>query len=450
MTEQARKLIRSLSGRGRPSAPFAPEPSGGPLVAARIPPAGIGLEQALRDRLTDLLTVRATELGLTALPHVEVWPADRPAGVSVDGHPLTLIPAGAGDGPQWVDRVAAATDRALRRQLSVLVGDLGAMPPAARYLLDHGHRPTKGEEPGAQGSDEEIGESLLARTSPRIVLQVAEDTLRNTTANRPRDLAGLRTDVYRTRGVQLPDVRLVPTHEPAGTVRITLNDITMPIARLGADAGWTDVVRLLGRGLSECLHWFVQNLDIKAAVETMSYALPDLVTAYLECYPDPHLLTACVRALVREERPVRNLPRIMWLLVEVGGASVGRGMVRLGENPLLAEAGVAPAAQRDVAVLVSRIRKCVAEDSWRVRVPVFDSPMRLPVGLEDRITGATGDADQADAEWAVLDHLAGVASGTTVVVSTIDVVRRVQRVVRALPTPLRVIADQELPPDVAC
>jgi hypothetical protein len=431
------------------------------MVTASIPRPLAGDGDLLKRKLTALLKRRSDEVQAKR-PRVEIEETpsnDQQVRVTVNGRPLALLTADVDrDSCSRVDAIVQTVDRHLRWRLSVLSDD--PYSPAG-YLVDHGFAaprastPVEGDDPAK--SIEERGEWLMSGRSSSLKLSVSEETLRNAAGARPADLMDLRLRLARERGVQLPDVRLVPSSAPVGTVQVRLNDIHLSRVVLPEPA-WGDVVSHLEGVVTGSAHWFVNHDDVSTAVTRLSFVLPDLVETLRECFPDQGLVTACVRGFVRDNWPSRNLSRLLWLLLEAGGASIGSRNVRLSEVPLLAAAHYTPEPQTDPVVLMSRIRKCVAEESWRVGVALFPDLVRVPERIEARLleserNGGRDAGASHKAAWDAIDELERLMRGrpsTTVVVSDIGAIRAFQNLAHALPRRPRIIAEQELPPDVSC
>ncbi|WP_328993681.1 hypothetical protein OG394_04955 [Kribbella sp. NBC_01245] len=457
MTELVRELLRAMKGKSVPdSDPVAELPPAKALLPIELRvPAGRQNWGIVERLIEDLLSQRMTMLDVQIDPDVRVQPgAGSTVDLAIGGRPVAVgIDPGLHANP---DKLVSEIDQRLRRRLSLLLGD--SPDPVSAYVVDHGFavQPVSPSTPpgldsriaaAPEVSAEELGERVLATCTPQLKLEVAAKTLSNAERT-PEAVSSLRRALFERKGILFPDLGLEPTSGRPGTVWLTANDIRVGPFDVGEDAGWNDVVdKALRPFLLHQAAWFVWNLDIKRAFEELEFTLPDLGATFLECYPRQYMLTACVRNFVREGRPVRNLPRILWLLLEIGGAGIGSEKVSFSENPLLRDPSTPPNAQRDPSIVAARVRKCLAEESWRMGVQIMKNPVRIPAQVESVLVDASGPEALAAAEWAAVEAAAGYAADTTVVTSSVQAIAPLHKALRALPHRLKVIAAQELPPD---
>jgi len=423
------------------------------VVTVRVPAAWKDFDHAgFDDAMRSLIGDRAAEFGLKSRPVVTTTTQDSPAlAVSVNRRPVvfwTPTDSVRPDDPQAVKDLVGGF---LLRRLSLLLdGPSGADSVVRGYLTDLGIRPPSGTYAGrpSPGAIAEAGEELVEQLAPHeVVVAASAQTLRRTRDPLPDDLIRLRTRLFGRTGVRFPDVRLTPTSEPPGTVRIRLNNVEFPIARLGAEAGWREVVGCLEQAISAHAHWFVRLSQVGASLDTLGYVLPDLSAASEGSYPRS-LLTACLREMVRSGESIRNLPRLLWLLLELGSSSAGEDRVRLAESPLLPMDRYAAPAVRNPVVLASRLRKILTEESWRTEGSGGLGRMgRLPAEVEDALVEAPEGA-LADHEWLAVRLTAGQEQPEVLVTRTIRAIARVRAALQALPRPPKVVASYELPPDV--
>lgn len=438
------------------------------------PAAATGLEQ----QLNELFTRRSRELGVNREPsvHIESAQSARPTvDVSADGRPLASDVAAptADDDERWPRAIAAGVDRALRRHLSLLLDEptieqyaakVGAIVSAkshARYrtvpgyLLDNGLS-LKGIDdlkldPGVidkRQTGVEIGEVILNVAAPRMItVELTEATLRKSGETTQRELLETRKEIYLQTGVRFPDVNLKIADLPPGVVYVELNQVRLPKFRMHADAGWRDVVHVLNDSLRAHIQWFLRTEDAEAARKVLSNTLPDLVRLSRYFFEAP-LLTACLRSLVRNGDNTRNLPRILWLLLEVGATQAGTDCVRLGSAQLRSSAS-GPEVQRDPDILASALRRWVASEAWQVDAPTDGPPIvRLPQVLETTLIEPADAAALAEAEWRAVRLIGGVGGPSRVVTHSLDALRPVRDALSALPDPPQVMASMEFPPDM--
>lgn len=486
MTEVVRDVLRVFRQRSGDS---APPPVEVPRAAAmefevRIP-AGIagtaitelesGLHRVVTDRASALGVDRGVSVQVTpseaAGSTIAVWAAGRPLAVGLPD--VSAIPGAPSAPPEdWAPNVVRAIDRALLRRLSFLLDAQLTQQHAAAlqarlsddrpdsyrgvpgYLLDNGISLAQTDRlddiPGLRQCDSaaEIGELLIDRLAPaEIAVEVSEDVLRRTPADQAAALIGAREALYAQTGLQFPDVRIVPVDEPRGTVRIQLNHVKLPEARLAEAQGWQDVVPVLSAVLRVFAPWFLRVSSVGAARSQLADALPDLISLSRSLYPEP-LLSACLRSLMVHGDSTRNLPRILWLLLEAGTIGTGSDRVRLTESPHLPSAATTPVVQRDPELLASALRKQIAEEAWRVgAADSGDRYVCLPIDVEIALVEPTDGDALAAAEWSAVEMVGPLNPPFTVVAHSTRGLRALQYALCALPEPPRVVASQELPPD---
>jgi hypothetical protein len=233
-----------------------------------------------------------------------------------------------------------------------------------------------------------------------------------------------------------------------GSVRLRLNDVTLPVHQLGAEAGWTDVVRHLGAELAGRRHWFVRMRDVARVLDDdLVYVFPDLL-AVAEANYSRAQVTACMRELVRCGRRMRNLPRILWLLVEAGGSPAGSDIVRLAESPLLPKTRHQPPAGRDPLLQAVRVRKIAAEEDWRLGTyRARRHAIRLAPQIEERLVTDGAPAALARAEWAAVRAVATAPGAERVITRTVEALGPVRDALQAIEKAPRVVTSHELPPD---
>ena len=240
----------------------------------------------------------------------------------------------------------------------------------------------------------------------------------------------------------------MPTDQRPGTVRLRLNDVTLPARHLGDDATWLDVVDYLGTELAARRHWFVRMRNVALVMDRdLTYVFPDLV-AVADANYSRSQTTACLRELVRGGRRMRNIPRILWLMLEAGGSPAGSDILRMSESPLLPKVRHRPAAESDPILQAVRVRKLGAEEDWRLgnyRAP--RNAVRLAIDIEERLVAASGAEDLAQAEWAAVRALSAAPEAQHVVTRTVEALDPVRDAVQAVENVPRVVASHELPPD---
>jgi hypothetical protein len=445
------------------------EQGGSATLAVRIPadvPAIVA--GSLGVRVADLVRARATELGEHRLLRsaAETAPStpDR-IDVLLTGRPIAAVaaPPGPAADDRWLDAAVRSIAAVLHRRPSVLV-DVGAVARAVvpttpeRWLLvehvlaqvvDCGFSIDRVDLdrmaalvrtlPGAGGA--ELAERLIEDLGPgQVVVEPAVDTLRSVAEPRPDDLVHARERLFAETGLQFPDVRLVPGDAPPGTLRIRLNDVTLDRS-LDPSAGWAEVVAALRTALLENASWFVRRALVRDALELLRGALPELVSIVTRCYPDA-LVSACLRELLRSGVGVRNLPRIIWLLVQVD-PETGPDRVSIGEPLLLPAPARTGWVTSDPVTVAARIRSEAAEDPLASRVADSDV-VRLTWEIERGLLDAGDATVLAAAERRVLDAVPVSHTPRQIVIRSVRALPLVRGVLRALPDPPRVVSEEEL------
>jgi hypothetical protein len=173
----------------------------------------------------------------------------------------------------------------------------------------------------------------------------------------------------------------------------------------------------------------------------MRGALPDLVAIVTRCHPDA-LVAACLRELLRSGASVRNLARIIWLLVQVD-PETGPDRVSIGEPLLLPAPARAGWITSDPVTLAARIRAEAAEDLVATQVADTDV-VRLAWEIERELLDADDAAARAAAERQVVAAMPVRNPPRQIVVRSVRALPLVRGVVRVLPDVPRVVSAEEL------
>jgi hypothetical protein len=415
-------------------------------VQLRVPPGSSGealaaaLQGSVTDLVADLAVPRDVEVSLARQRR-------RLAAVtaSIDGRPVAHR-AAPDVGQHGTGGLERSVLEGILRRLSLLLGGHQGPHDAARLLVDVGcgRSSLVGDGHGVEAMEL----ALDARADDVIVVEVSEATFRRADNDAQRAVVRMREGEFRKYGASYPDVRVVPTDDLAGHVRLRLNDVWLPAHQLGTAADWTDVVALLGRELSARRHWFLRVSDVSSLLDShLGSLFPELVAVTRANYSAP-LLTASLRELLRSGKRIRNLPRILWMLLEQGAAPAGPDVLRLAESPLLPKTTYGPRAYRDPVLLASRVRKSANEESWWVgNYTIPRHAVRLAPEVEEALMHADTPRRVAHAEWAAVRAVATDPDVGRVVVRTSRAIGPVRDALQALTTVPRVTASQELPPD---
>jgi hypothetical protein len=406
-----------------------------PNLLAREP-----LQDLVGDVITDLCG-RGFDYDLVLTPSADgrfvVTVDDRPAVVIIDEQSAESLTWHLGD--------------RLARRLALVRGDGDRTRGVSDYLVDLGFAPARGITPASRrppfSKVVQEAEALMAHEPPRpMTVEVAQATLRRTTSSDPDLLVSLRQRIFQRSGVELPDLVIVPTDAPAGTVQVRFNDIALPAARLTC-ARWADVVAHLESVVEPRLHWLLHGSQVKDAFDELSFLAPDLIRAALQCYPIP-VLTGCLRELLRSGISIRNLSRIAWQLLELGTGSPPKDTLLLTESPLLPAQGTSPRPLSDPIALASWVRGGFDDEEWRIGTTASGRPARLSQRAERDLLKADGPEAVAHAEWQVVEEVLAVGAADTIAVSAVSAIGRVDQAVQALPSPPGVAAWAEFPIDL--
>lgn len=452
MTERNRRLLDSLQRRKVTPAPkpVIPAMSDQPVrVGIHLPDS---LPAACTDNLTDSLhthlSALLSEFGLHRALEITTQRAGRSgtaASMTIDQRPVAYLRTEQLRPEDAAEQLLNGAMCRILGRLPLLAGPGVGAGSTAAYLMTLGCRVPVGTAVDAFDSD--IAERLIgARTDEEIVLEVAAPTMHRVDGG-ARAMAELRETEFRKQGVIYPDIRVVLTDGRPGSVRLRLNDVTLPMRQLDKDAGWTDVVGHIGTELAARRHWFVRMRDVARVMdEDLVYAFPDLV-AVTEANYSHAQVAACVRELVRGGR-LRNFPRVLWLLIEAGGSPAGSDILRMSESPLLPKARYRPPAERDPIVQAVRVRKLAVEEDWRAgHYQAPEHVVRLASDIEERLVDA-GPADAlARAEWAAVRAFVTAPEAERVITRTVGALGPVRDALQAVENVPRVRASHELPPD---
>ena len=410
------------------------------------------LDQAVEQRLRRTIEHLADGLDLVP-PRIGVGRLG-PLGlaVAVNGRPVAVDSEAGPLAAANVEPSVAldAVDRLGRRLLGRL-GVLLEQPPERRSVRHYvtGLGATAGDPPLSSPTWQQfvgdietaMGEAerpLVVRAPARVVRAVSDDAA---------DLATeMRKDYFLRTGVQLPDLVIQLAADDAPDLEIVLNQ-SLVRSRIPDGADWAWAVAEVRRACEHRAHWFVRRSDGERALDDLWYLLPDLVEWCRECY-DAATVTTTLRELLRGGHSVRNLSRIIWLLLDLGTAESGPDTLLLADRPLLASAGPASGQpSHDPYALASRLRKCIVEEAWRVGT--LDPPgtsARLEPDTEAALQSTEPEV-LALAEWQAVGQYHRLGRPQLVVVRTVAAIPPVWDVLQAVSPSPRVIASAELPPD---
>jgi hypothetical protein len=228
-------------------------------------------------------------------------------------------------------------------------------------------------------------------------------------------------------------------------LRLCVNDVCLTRSGTSAaDDTWASVVDWATGELAARASWLLSVSATEAELDGLALRSPRLVEALRSAY-SVRDLTRCLRELATGGDSVRNLARVVWLLVE---GATDRPHA-LGD----AQAAVDPVA------LASAVRQRRNADNWVGRVATPTGPW-LP--LDEKVEAGLLAADVATvgtAMWSVVDAVIGAATGAatgaarppTVVVTNPAAIAPARRAVQAAGVvgPPRVVASAEVTLDAA-
>ena len=414
----------------------------------------VGSELQWRRAINDVLATMMISCPPDERPLFDLEPRRGRVEFSVDGRPAIVGLQQAASMNEFLDQIATR----LARRPALLFGASDGRSTARDYVAGLGFIPSRADndlrlhETLPQRIVQSAEMAIDAIRPDEVVVEVPTSRLRLFGAGDPELVPSLRNQLLRNVGVELPDIRLLPTEETNRVVRIRLNDLTFPIQSLDVNAGWRLIIARLERLTTAHAHWFLRQSDVERSLDEIGYLMPSLVAAFADCY-DLGTLTAVLRELARQGENVRNLGRIAWLLLDLGRSQAGPDRLLMSEDPLLPATESRPyrrSSNHDTnpVSLASRIRKCLAEESWRVHIWTGPRhPCRLSLGTESALVSAVGLEELGTAEWNVLDEVAQYPQSDAVIVRSSKAIARVTDCLQALPHPPKVLASQELPPD---
>ncbi|MEO7262027.1 MAG: hypothetical protein ABI047_12350 [Jatrophihabitantaceae bacterium] len=418
------------------------------------------------DEVASIARRRAAEAGVEQ--RIAVHTTSNPLGpieVSLSGRPLALINGVEPDDEQWLSRVSSAVERALVRRRSLLLNDSLASMHADRLakmtedqrldryqavpalLLDAGISLRELEKVEFQVSPRgcsvsaEIAEVFIdAYAATTLEVEVSDKLLRSTVSGEDA-MRSARQDLYNRTGLQLPDVVLRWSGSNPKAIRAKFNDVRVPVTTIGPASTWPMAVNAVMRVVEQYGDWFVRMHDIDRILNQFAPVVPELVNVSSRRY-SVAMLTAVLRALLANGSSIRNLPRILSILIDADlPASLPDGVPFSAADPADASAEL-----RDPDVIASTIRRRIIEEGWMAHcIPNMQGGVSVPLEVESALRLRPGSSDRSSAEWRLVRLTSALEAPTTVVTHTPDMIAAVRYALKALPTSWHVIASQELP-----
>lgn len=356
------------------------------------------------------------------------------------------------------ERVDSVSSRLLRR-LPLWYGDDVGLDDLAHGLADLGVDPRRGD-PDRWSAEEPLSaghalEQALVWSPASLRIEVPASVARRIDDRGLNAMTELRANLFERTGVTLPELTVEVTEPLLPRLRLRLNDVTITVRHLPPDARWIDVVDRVGRLVEPRMHWFIRQSEVERALTDLEHLIPDLVGAARDRY-SIETLTGTLRLLLQHGANnryanSRNLARVLWLLLELSTVESGADQYLMAEEPLLSRPGEdGSKPSDDPLILMSRVRKCVAEEAWRAGLKTTPAPSgRLPAQVEARLVEAADPAELAAAEWDAIKDYGSIGSPRALIVGSVEAIRPVFTVLQALQQPPVVIAEHELPPDTA-
>ena len=406
-------------------------------------PATIDDHPAFADRLAEVVAGVLGQVDLDSRSlRVESAASDEFV-LAVGGRPALLgLSTAAADQDVLLDEISLR----LLRRLELWEPDDGPLRGVNHYLAQLGMGPHT-----RVTSDEPVivaGEQEMDHAPDTIELEVPAEVARHAKERDIEAVVRLRRDVFARTGVELPDVFVTLSEPRLRRIRIRLNATSVTVRTVPPGSDWGYVVNCLQRVLEGRVHWFVRREQVERTLDNLWYVVPDLVESCRRCYPSD-VLTACLRELVRHGQSLRNLTRIMWLLLDLGSADPGPDHFLMAETPLPVNGHANRPVHTHPVALASRVRKCIREEEWRVgALERSDPAARLSGAAEAGLVAATDSGGIAPWEWAAVAEYASLGRPRVVVVRSIEAITPVSDALQCVADPPDVIASQELPPDV--
>jgi hypothetical protein len=371
--------------------------------------------------------------------------------VAIEHDPSVLV------GPQQRDALLArARSAGLNEHGDILAAALEQVIAYGMRVNDLGRlRAALAEQTGLVRTASELAEVAMgALGEPSIGITVHEHTLRAATLSipQPREFIELRKRLFNDLGVAFPDIEVkTDSAVPEQAAVVRLNHLRHAPRPLPDGACLADIAAVLEGRLRAHPSWFVSLAEVHRTIEEMKLALPDLVSSVLDRYSEPQL---CLfgRTFVAEKLPVRNVARLMILLLDVPPPVAGHDLVRLAEP---SRRGDEQAGRSTPGTLVSYTRQQMHEEAVRAQPGlVVVERTRLPGDLDTAFSAipfspARVEDDVRPADLRLLTSLAEnqLSEDQPTLVGATQSSRGVARrlLVRQYPE-VAVIAAEEFPP----
>lgn len=457
-TTKAAKSTKAAKAAPRSSVPTV-------ALAVRAPAtANPDSARVIATRITALVVRTGQQLGLPMKVSLHTAEAETDAyEIFLDRRPVALVPLDDGDTP---DVVVATTHQALMRRLPLLLHDSHVNRLASRlhlqphdrarailgYILSNGvdlrRLPDLTTPAWADDmSPAEVAEVLLDQVEPSLRISVPQSILANLSQADVKAMPDFRENLLHTLGAHFPHLDLAIDSEPGAQPRIFLNDVEAPSMHATTSSSWTELVSAITDVILDHIAWFVRVnavVDAKARTSSLFYDLVDISDGTVSNAE----LAACLRCLLADHDSIRNLPRILWQLIEATQDAGGLDEVLLAEPHLSAVTQSTEALHPDPEVSASEVRQGIAYEDWTGgEPPARPVAVTVPLEVEIELVDAADAEARGAAEWRMVRavHLHGHVE--VVATHAPAGIARTRQALYCLPIPPRVIASRELPPD---
>jgi hypothetical protein len=384
--------------------------------------------------------------------------------VFADDRPVTIFPGGPPADP--VESVVEATHWALLRRLPILLhdADVTRLSPALRiekpersrevleYVLSNGVSLARLAELTPRTWPDEIrtadvAEALLDQLPASINVAVPESILSGLVDSDLDAVGHVRRDLLHRLGAGFPDLKFSIERGPVTRTQLFLNDVEGPWVRMAAGSDWRSLVSTLEGLLLDHASWFVRAAHLAEEKTRVANLFYDLVEISDLNVSDAEL-TACVRCLLANRDSVRNLPRVLWQLIEASQDSGRVDEVVLAEPHMITPEQSTRSLHPHPELSATEVRRGIAYEDWTggvVGQPT--TTVSLPLEAETAVVDAADPSTLGAAEWRVLRAVFGHGKVEVVAARAPVAITRLRQVMYCLPDPPRVIATRELPPD---
>lgn len=432
-------------------------------VLARVPSSAAGSARTLGRSLEAVFEKTCQQIGLPRGTKIEIGVSETGAfEVFADDRPVAIVPLGPTAGQ--VDSLVDATHWALLRRLPILLHDVdvvrlspalgmshaGRSREVLEYVLSNGVSldhlaelvpPTWPDEMRTA----DVAEALLDLLPASVSVSVPESILSGLVEADLAAVGNVRQELLHSLGAGFPDLQLSIEDSPLNRTRLFLNNVEGPWVRLAAGTDWNSMVATLQGLLLDHASWFVRTARLAEEKSQVANLFYDLVEISDLNVSDSEL-TGCVRCLLANRDSVRNLPRVLWHLIEASRGREGVDEVLLAEPHMITPSQSALSLHPHPELSASEVRRGIAYEDWSGGAG-YTTPC---VSVHPDVETALIDADTSTlgaAEWRALRTVFALGDVEVVAAHAPIAIARLRQALYCLPDPPRVIATRELTPD---